>query len=342
VTDHEPSNGAARSLPGGEDAPRATRRGRTVLLVEDDAVVGLDLKEALARLGFDVVGWVNSGEEAVRMAAERTPELVLMDVGLPGDMDGIEAARLIREQHDVPVIFLSGLADSSTVERAVAADPFGYLVKPFKEIELRCAIEVAVHKHLAEVAARERETALRESRELLRQQSLVDELTGLSNRRGFFSLGEQALKAARREQRALALLFADLDGLKRINDERGHALGDQALRDAALVLSRTFRDSDIVARIGGDEFAIIAELEDCDGADVLITRLEHDIAIFRATADRPYELSMSLGQVCIENGATECIGDLLADADAAMYVHKRRREAPATRTGRPDHGRGGR
>src|SRR5262249_20629981 len=153
-----------------------------------------DLYETITRLGYEVVGIAAEGFDAVRMADELSPELIVMDVELRGRVDGIEAARMIQRRSHMPVIFLTGHRDAHTLGRAVQTGPLGYIVKPFQEIERRCAIEVALHKHRADVATREREEALRRNAELLESLSLADELTQLKNRRAFFELGRQALK----------------------------------------------------------------------------------------------------------------------------------------------------
>jgi diguanylate cyclase (GGDEF)-like protein len=206
------------------------------------------------------------------------------------------------------------------LERAVRTGPLGYLVKPFQEVELRCAIEVAVHKHRAEVATREREEALRRNADLLASLSLVDELTGLKNRRGFFELAEQALKVARRERHTLGLFFVDLDGLKQINDTLGHLAGDQALRDTAAVLRRTFRESDIIARFGGDEFIALAHVN--RDSTALRDRLREHLVVLNGQSDRLYRLEVSIGTALADT--EESLEALIARADAAMYEEKRR------------------
>lgn len=134
---------------------------KRILVVDDQRLVAADIEDTLARLGYDVVGSVASGEEAIPKAFDVRPDLVLMDIRLRGQMDGIQAATLIRERVDVPVIYLTAYADEETVRRAMLTGPFGYLVKPFNERELRAAIDVAVYKHatdgqLAEERARRR------------------------------------------------------------------------------------------------------------------------------------------------------------------------------------------
>ena len=293
----------------------------SILLVEDEMIVAQDLRETLTHLGYQVVGVASEGVQAVCMAAELHPELIVMDVGLKGDVDGIQAAQLIQERAHVPVIFLTGHRDPDTLQRAVLTGPLGYIVKPFQEVELRCAIEVAIHKHRADVAMREREEALRRNAELMQSLSLVDELTQLKNRRGFFELAEQALKVARREHHSLALFFVDLNGLKTVNDSLGHLAGDQALRDTATMLRRTFRDSDILARIGGDEFVALAHIN--RDTHALTQRLRQHLADFNATQVRPFVLDVSIGTTVVNVKAEDDIQTLIARADAAMYEEKR-------------------
>jgi diguanylate cyclase (GGDEF)-like protein len=168
---------------------------------------------------------------------------------------------------------------------------------------------------------REREEALRRNAELLASLSLVDELTQLKNRRGFFELAQQALKTARRECYTMGLFFIDLDGLKRINDTLGHLAGDQALRDTAQMLRQTFRESDILGRIGGDEFVALAHV--AHDIRVLTSRLREHLQVFNAARERPYRLDVSIGTTLVTVTSDEDIETLLAKADAAMYAEKR-------------------
>jgi light-regulated signal transduction histidine kinase (bacteriophytochrome) len=132
-------------------------RGARVLVVEDDGVLALDLAETLDDLGYTVAGTATRGEEAIDLARRLHPNLILMDVGLAGDIDGIAAAEAIREEHDVPVVFLTAHADDDTLHRATRSDASAYLVKPFKPPDLRCVIEIALHKHATDVRLRENE-----------------------------------------------------------------------------------------------------------------------------------------------------------------------------------------
>jgi DNA-binding NarL/FixJ family response regulator len=112
----------------------------TVLIVEDEAIIAMDLEARMASIGFDVVGVVSTHDRAVELAREKRPDVVLMDIGLSHGGDGIEAALEIRATREVPVIFVTSYSDASTLARAKLASPSGYLVKPFGEAQLRAAL----------------------------------------------------------------------------------------------------------------------------------------------------------------------------------------------------------
>ncbi len=164
----------------------------------------------------------------------------------------------------------------------------------------------------------ERKRALEELESL----SLTDDLTGLYNRRGFLALVEQQLKHARRTDERFVLVFADLDGLKQINDRLGHHEGSRALVKSAEILRHTFRSSDIVARLGGDEFTVLALAPSGDNAETIRTRLQEQIRLFNERRELPYELSISVGIVPLDPHSQPSIEDLLRKADAAMYEQK--------------------
>lgn len=125
-----------------------------LLIVEDEMIIAEDMAESLRRLGYEVPAVVPSGELAIAKAADIKPDLVLMDINLQGDMDGIETATRIRADFQIPVIFLTAYADSQTLERAKEAEPFGYLLKPFEDRDLQTTIEIAVKRNQAEAAMR--------------------------------------------------------------------------------------------------------------------------------------------------------------------------------------------
>jgi diguanylate cyclase (GGDEF)-like protein len=156
--------------------------------------------------------------------------------------------------------------------------------------------------------------------------SVTDQLTGLYNRRGFITLAEQQLKLSGRSKRDILLFFADLDGMKSINDTLGHEEGDRALQDVALILRETFRASDIVARIGGDEFAILAVDTTGIYPDVMMTRLQNQIDTHNRKGGRRYTISISMGAAYCDPENPCSLDDLMSRADTLMYEQKRRKK----------------
>ena len=144
-----------------------------ILLVEDEFAVAMELRDRLDRLGYTVVGHELSGEDAIAQATATRPDLVLMDVRLDGRMDGIEAARTIREAHPVPVVFVTAYSDDETVQRAADTAPFGYVVKPIEERELYAAIEVALGTHALQRRLERANEDLRRLLNSLRQGTLL-------------------------------------------------------------------------------------------------------------------------------------------------------------------------
>lgn len=121
-----------------------------ILVVEDEAIVSKDIQQSLKKLGYNIVGSSATGEKAVTLANELKPDLVLMDIMLKGDMSGIEAAEQIKETLNIPVIYLTAYADENTLAKAKVTEPYGYIIKPFKEIDLHTSIEMALYKHTKE------------------------------------------------------------------------------------------------------------------------------------------------------------------------------------------------
>jgi diguanylate cyclase (GGDEF)-like protein/PAS domain S-box-containing protein len=128
-----------------------------ILIVEDEKIIALDLQRRLERFGFSVVGMAASGDEAVDLAKDREPDIILMDIRLEGEMDGIEASKRIRAQFAIPVIFLTAYTDEKTLDRAKEVEPFGYILKPFKERELYTTIDIALYKNRIDKQLRKQE-----------------------------------------------------------------------------------------------------------------------------------------------------------------------------------------
>lgn len=172
----------------------------------------------------------------------------------------------------------------------------------------------------------------------LREMATTDDLTGLLNRRGFFALVEHQLRIAQRSGKEMLLCYADLDGLKLINDTLGHGEGDQAIADAAEVLRQTFRQSDVLARIGGDEFVILVTDPVQGSEEGISARLQEHVMAHNLNRSRRYVLSLSLGLLRCDPRQPLGIDDLLAQADRWMYRQKQARKMGAESSEPGRHG----
>lgn len=197
-------------------------------------------------------------------------------------------------------------------------------------VDLRLVLEAkiaACNEQIVEAAREHAQELQRRDRfeEEIRRLSDTDVLTGMLNRRGFFKYAEQSFKLARRQGLTGALLFADVDGLKAVNDEMGHEAGDRLIQDSAWILRNSFRDSDVIARFGGDEFA--AFTLDTAQPDVILSRVQENVQSFQRDTPRPYRVSFSTGVVQCDPEADLGLSDYIGLADQEMYAHKRSRAA---------------
>lgn len=169
-------------------------------------------------------------------------------------------------------------------------------------------------------------TELTALQERLTQLSVTDDRTGLYNRRGFRDHADARMQLAHRFGETLMLVFADVDGLKIINDRFGHAAGSRAIVDAADVLRDSFRQTDVICRLGGDEFVVLAAYSPLETAPILIAdRVRRNVAAFNINSHRPYKLSLSLGHVPIDKVSGLSLDEIIAAADNSMYEQKRNR-----------------
>jgi diguanylate cyclase (GGDEF)-like protein len=255
---------------------------------------------------------VGDGIEALERVAQRSFDAVVTDVVMP-HMDGITLTKeLLRLYPGLPIMVMTAYAHEDYAESAIAAGAREFINKPFSVHEFIVRFDKMMRNH-------------KEEEDLLAL-SLIDELTGLYNRRRFFILAEQYLKVAVRAKKKLLLLYIDMDDLKWVNDHCGHKEGDQALRTLAKILKKTFRESDIVARIGGDEFVVLSEINDGNG-EILTTRLNESIKDYNAQGSGRFILSISVGTTQFDPSSPISIDEVLSKADALMYLQKRKRKS---------------
>jgi diguanylate cyclase (GGDEF)-like protein/PAS domain S-box-containing protein len=187
-------------------------------------------------------------------------------------------------------------------------------LSPVKEPDGTVSAITVVSKHFTERKQMEEE---------LRKLSLTNDLTNLYNRRGFMTLAKQQISVANRLNRELLLISADLDDLKVINDTYGHQEGDRALIDVAVILKNTFRSSDIIARIGGDEFVALQMKNPDNNLTVTSERLQNAVDRHNFEAERPYTLAISIGTEIYNPEQPKSLDQLLANADKKMYEQKK-------------------
>jgi len=306
-----------------------------ILIAEDDPISCRILTANLKKWGHEVVVTHNGNEAWGALHAQGAPALAILDRVMP-DVDGIEICRqLRREKTDTPVhvILLTSLNRREDLLEGLEAGADDYLTKPLDAHELRARLQSAarileLQENLRQ-RVRELEAAISERKlaeEALRNLSLTDQLTGLYNYRGFLNLAEHHVKTSRRSQNPSLLIYADMDGLKEINDTLGHRAGSLAISAVGEVLRRTFRDCDIVARLGGDEFAVLVpDIQKTETAK-LLARLERNLRKYNEEGQHEFTVALSIGAVEIDHRHKVNIEDQMARADEVMYGEKRKKK----------------
>ncbi len=268
---------------------------KKILIVEDESIIAEDISDSLISRGYSITGIVYSGEEAIEHAAEFRPDLVLMDVNLQGEIDGITAAEEIRARFQIPVVYLTAYADENTLRRVNATKPFGYIVKPFEEKNLHTTIQIALHRHQH------------------------DCLTNLPNR----SLLREQLSLVLDTQKELPAMIPvvtlSLDRINRINSTLGHDIGDYVLCKVAERLRNCTEKINIVARLESAEFAIVLEpvAEKQDAAKIARNILDIVAQVMIVKGSELY-VTASMG-ISLSPGDGNDGEELLKNAYTAMY-----------------------
>lgn len=266
-----------------------------ILIVEDESIIAEDLFDSLTSLGYQVTAIVYSGEEAIIAASEVRPDLVLMDVNLQGEIDGITAAEKIRSRFQIPVIYLTAYADENTLRRVNSTKPFGYIVKPFEEKNLHTTIQIALHRHH------------------------YDSLTNLPNR----SLLREKLSQLLNEQTELSefipVVTLSLDRINRINSTLGHHIGDLVICSIAQRLNNCTNKINLVARLEAAEFALVLEpVKDKQDAVKIVHSILEIVAQAIIVESSEVYLTASIG-ISLYPGDGRDAEDLLKNAYTAMY-----------------------
>lgn len=281
----------------------------SVLIVDDDAVVLDMITQTLTSAGYQCMKATN-GNDAIELIKNTSFEFMLADIVMPG-VGGFELAERAKKLHPhLLVIIMTGFIEDFSYDRAIESGASDFIKKPFTRRELMVRM-----KHV-------------KMQDKVRVMAMTDELTGLLNRRGFFNVAEQHLKLSERKKQRSFMLYIDVDDLKGINDRLGHQEGDLALIDSANLLKATFRDSDIIARIGGDEFVVIPVESDAHGVEMVTTRLQKNLENHNRREKRAYKLSVSFGVSYYGPEGDSSIDELLDRADQSMFEQKKSKRKP--------------
>jgi two-component system cell cycle response regulator len=286
-----------------------------LLVVEDSfAQDGFSLQPVLSKPAFTrfKLRQVDQLGEALLLLVQEDFDLILLDLFLP-DSQGLDTFLQVYEHTpEIPVVVTTDRDDKALAIEVIREGAQDCLVKS--------ELEDGDHLERALLYAVERNRY----RTVLHNLSLRDELTGLLNRRGFLSLASQHLKIAQRSGWKIMLLFADLDGLKTINDNFGHPEGDKALRGVAGILTKTFRGSDLLARLGGDEFITLALNVNQRGVVAISNRLREKVRDYNLQSHR-YQISLSFGVAQFGPEDQLPLDEMITQVDKALYQDKQKK-----------------
>jgi diguanylate cyclase (GGDEF)-like protein len=283
-----------------------------ILIAEDEDGTRLKLESLLNKLGYEVVVARNGSEAWEQLQRPDAPKLALLDWMMPG-LDGVDVCHKVRQSSNVPYIYIVMLTVKGQKQDLVVGMEAGaddYLSKPFDVDELRVRLR-----------AGERILALQEE---LRQQTTHDDLTGVLNRTTVLEILDRELAHVARKPVPVAVILADLDNFKNVNDTYGHAIGDSVLREAARRLAKPMRPYDALGRYGGEEFLIVLPGCGVESALLVAERVRSTLASTPIdTPAGPVAMTVSLGVAALEKGASLDADHLIQAADDALYRAKR-------------------
>lgn len=297
------------------DVPAET--AAEVLIVDDDPDVRTFVRAVLESDGHQVIE-AASGQEAIQRLRIRRPALVLLDVMMPA-MDGFAVVHAIKREPGpfVPVILLTALDDPASRAKGINAGADEVLAKPVHpfELRLRCRAMLRIHQLTEE---------LHLANKRLRALARTDELTDVRNRRGLRSALTREFRRAERYGGALTVLAFDVDRFKQVNDDYGHAIGDSVLYTVAQALKRGVREVDVVGRVGGEEFVVLAPETPARDALLLAERLRRAVGerVVTTASGAEVRVTVSCGVATLSDVHARTPEELLGYADSALYRAK--------------------
>lgn len=280
-----------------------------ILIVEDSSVNGKLCERLLNKNGYNTAVCTD-GETAIEFVNTHSPDLILLDIVMPG-IDGYEFCRVMKNNPAVkhtPIIFLSAMDDEKSIIKGFDNGAVDFITKPFRHRELLARTKTHVE--------------LKRAKEKLLRMAITDELTGLVNRRYFMGRLLHEYERTKRYESVFTVLMIDLDYFKSINDTHGHQAGDSVLRAVSDSMKLSLRLSDIIGRIGGEEFAVILPETEVNAAMVIGDRLRKRVeALDIIHKDNTLKITISIGASHSSKDDLS-IDDVIQRSDAALYRAK--------------------
>ena len=285
-------------------------RKPVILIVEDSAINSRFCESLLKKNGFDTEV-CNDGESALEFLSKNSPDLILLDIIMPG-IDGYQFSESIKANprlKDTPVIFLSAMNDEDSIIKGFKSGGVDFITKPFRTQELLARTRTHVE--------------LKRAKEKLLQLATTDELTEIANRRYFMDRLKNEFDRAKRYESRYSLLMIDIDYFKSINDNHGHKGGDKVLQSAASVMKKSLKTSDVIGRVGGEEFSVILPETDIKAALFIAERLRKRVEETAVVHDEEQIfITVSIGVSQSLNG-DQSVDDIYIRSDSAMYTAKK-------------------
>jgi diguanylate cyclase (GGDEF)-like protein len=295
------------------------------ILVVDDQPENLGILVSFLKDHQVEIRIADSGEQALQILETYHPDIILLDVTMPG-INGFETCRLIKKNQktaDIPVIFMTALDSIEDMVSAFEAGGIDYITKPFQQIEVLTRISTHVNLRRKEQELQKALDEVIRQQKLSKKLSITDDLTGLYNRRHLNTILRQEFQRSKRHNSDLSCLMLDLDHFKQINDKYGHEFGDKVLREFAAILEEFIRSSDYAFRYGGEEFLLILPETDIEGAMQVGEKIRLRMAQEKITQKHILAtVRVSVGVTSVHCHHPDTCNDLIVFADKALYTAK--------------------
>ncbi len=296
-----------------------------ILFVEDSRTQAEIIKGLLEKEGYEVI-WVEDGKSAIKIAKSQPLDIMLLDLILP-DMNGNEVCRWLKLDQStkgIPIIMLSVKGSISDKVIGLEAGADDYITKPFDEIELNARIYACLRTKALQDELKEKNRQLEKLLEKVETLAVTDPLTELFNRRRFETVLEKEFKRTVRYKSPLTCLMIDIDYFKKINDKYGHQVGDSVLHEIAQIINKTFREVDIAARWGGEEFIVLLPQTNRKAALQSASRILEAISTHKFPRIPDKKITVSIGIASVPAPSIDTGEKLINASDFAMYEAKRK------------------